>query len=44
MKGHGYAMRRRYVRKSSSMTLNEALLGRQPVYLCFYSLLIENKE
>jgi hypothetical protein len=30
--------------KSSSMTLNEALFGRQPVSLCFYSFLRENKE
>jgi hypothetical protein len=44
MKGHGYAMRRTYVRKSSSMTLNEALPGRQPVSLCFYSFLKGNKE
>jgi hypothetical protein len=33
MKDHGSATTRRYVRKSSSMTLNEALCGRQP---CFY--------
>jgi hypothetical protein len=34
----------RYVRKSSSMTLNEAFFGRQPVSLCFYSFLRENKK
>jgi hypothetical protein len=44
MKGHGYAMKRRYVRKFSSMTLNEALFGRQPVSLYFYYFLRENKE
>jgi hypothetical protein len=44
MKDHGYAMKRRYVRNSSSMTLNEALFGRQPVSLCFYPFLRENKE
>ena len=35
MKDHGFASMRRYVRKSSSMTLNEALCGRQPDLL-FY--------
>jgi len=35
MKDHGFASIRRYVRKSSSMTLNEALCGRQPDLL-FY--------
>ena len=35
MKDHGFASMRRYVRKSSSMTLNEALSGRQPDLL-FY--------
>jgi hypothetical protein len=44
MKDHGYATKRRYVRKSSSMTLNEALFGRQPVSLCFYTFLGENKN
>jgi hypothetical protein len=44
MRDHCYATKRRYVRKSSSMTLNEALFGRQPVSLCFYSFLRENKE
>jgi hypothetical protein len=44
MKGHGYATKIRYVRKSSSLTLNEALFGRQPVSLCFYPFLRENKE
>jgi hypothetical protein len=32
MKDHGSATIRRYVRKSSSITLNEALCGRQPGY------------
>jgi hypothetical protein len=37
MKDHGSATIRRYVRKSSSMTLNEALCGRQPgFYLYIY--------
>jgi hypothetical protein len=37
MKDHGSATTRRYVRKSSSMTLNEALCGRQPgFYLYIY--------
>ena len=35
MKDHGFASIRRYVRKSSSMTLNEVLCGRQPDLL-FY--------
>ena len=38
MKDHGFASMRRYVRKSSSMTLNEALCGRQPDLL-FYILI-----
>jgi hypothetical protein len=41
---HGYSTKRRYVRKSTSMTLNEALFRRQPTSLCFYSFLKENKE
>jgi hypothetical protein len=43
MKDHGSAPIRRYVRKSSSITLNEALCGRQPgiyiymyIYICIY--------
>jgi hypothetical protein len=37
MKDHGSATIRRYVRKSSSMTLNEALCGRQlGFYLYIY--------
>ena len=35
MKDHGFASIRRYVRKSSSMTLNEALCGRQPDLLLY---------
>jgi hypothetical protein len=34
MKNHGYTTMTRYVRKSSSMTLNEALCGRQPIFFC----------
>ena len=41
---HGFTTIKRYVRKSSSVTLNEALFGRQPVSLCFYSFLRDNKE
>ena len=36
MKDHGFASMRRYVRKSSSMTLNEALCGRQPDHLFYF--------
>ena len=39
MKDHGFASMRRYVRKSSSMTLNEALCGRQPVHFILYILI-----
>jgi hypothetical protein len=44
MKDHGPATIRRYVRKSSSMTLNEALCGRQPslyiyIYMAVYIVL-----
>jgi hypothetical protein len=35
---------KRYVRKSSSMTLNEAFFGRQHISLCFYSYQRQNKE
>jgi hypothetical protein len=35
---------KKVVRKLSSMTLNEALFGRQPVSLYFYYFLRENKE
>jgi hypothetical protein len=35
MKDHGSATTRRYVRKTSSMTLNEALCGRQPSFYLF---------
>ena len=34
-KDHGFTSMRRYVRKSSSMTLNEVLCGRQPVYFIY---------
>jgi hypothetical protein len=44
MKGHGDATKRRYVRKSSFMTLNEALFGRQPVSLYFTTFLEKIKE
>jgi hypothetical protein len=42
MKDHGSATIRRYVRKSSSMTLNEVLCGRQPgfyfyIYIYIYT-------
>jgi hypothetical protein len=36
--------KRRYVRKSSSMTFNESLFGRHPISLCFYYFLRKNKE
>jgi hypothetical protein len=36
MKDHGFATMRRSVRKSSSMTLNEALCERQPVLFFLY--------
>jgi uncharacterized membrane protein len=44
MKDHDSATIRRYVRKSSSMTLNEALCGRQPgfyiyIYMTVYIVL-----
>jgi hypothetical protein len=36
-KNHGFTTIKRYVRKSSSMTLNEALYGRQPnLFLYIY--------
>ena len=34
-KDHGFISMRRYVRKSSSMTLNETLCGRQPVHFIY---------
>ena len=34
-KDHGFKSMRRYVRKSSFMTLNEALCGRQPVHFIY---------
>jgi hypothetical protein len=37
MKDHGSATIRRYVRKSSSLTLNEALCGRQPGFYYIYT-------
>jgi hypothetical protein len=43
MKDHGFATMRRYVRKSSSITLNEALFRSNPFFV-FYFFLIENKE
>jgi hypothetical protein len=37
MKDHDSATVRRYVRKSSSMTLNEALGGRQPGFIYIHT-------
>ena len=38
---HGFASMRRYVRKSSSMTLNEALCGRQPdLYFIYINMTV----
>ena len=39
-KDHGFTSMRRYVRKSSSMTLNEALCGRQPVHFIYLFIYI----
>ena len=40
MKDHGFTSMRRYVRKSSSMTLNEALCERQPVHFIYLFIYI----
>jgi hypothetical protein len=37
IKDHGSTTIRRYVRKSSSMTLNEALCGRKPGFIYIYT-------
>ena len=39
-KDHGFTSMRKYVRKSSSMTLNEALCGRQPVHFIYLFIYI----
>ena len=39
-KDHGFTSMRRYVRKSSSMNLNEALCGRQPVHFIYLFIYI----
>jgi hypothetical protein len=44
MKVHGFVTMERYVRKSTSVTSNEALYRRQLVSLSFHSFLRENKE
>ena len=39
-KDHGFTSIKRYARKSSSMTLNEALCGRQPVHFIYLFIYI----
>jgi hypothetical protein len=44
MKGHGYAMERRYVRKSSSMTLMKRFSGGNPFLYIFTTFLEKIKN